>query len=264
MTPIFPDSGNIPGFLPEDYDRLPSLLDDDRKLSESELRLLKLLQNEDEDSDKLDAYMSALYDSYLVLGFNPETRDENDKPISEYCAGACHMNDYDLDLVHEMSTRLGYYIYKNYKLYKVIQQALKVAEDFRNEEDNPEPPTHQSLKTEHRFHINRYNRIHVDEYEKVQDEFMAACGNYKKRHDMAMRMMLTAVADQIDNNEDVAIDFFCNFEFGEESKGDNVSSINVRLNPLPCSWDEAEAKRDRFEELCKEYNIPCRITWLEM
>lgn len=264
MIPIYPDSGKIPGFLPDDYDIFPSLLDDDRKLDDADLRLLKLIQSENEDSDKLEDYMSAQYDSYLVLGYNPETKDDNDKPVSEYCAGACSINIKDLDLVHEMGNLLGYFIFKHPKLERVIKHALKVANDFRKEDENPEPPMHMELGVEHRFHLNRYERINREEYFKVEDEFMAACGNPKKRHDMAMRRMLTAVADQISDNEDVAIDFFCNFDYGVESDGDNVSTIKVNLLREPCTWDKAEAKRDRFEELCKEYNVPCRITWLEI
>lgn len=252
----------IPGFLPEDYDKEPPGIED-ANLDASQTYWLQHDQKADEDSDALDEYMSADYDSYIVIGFKKEKRIKGELTEHESVCGACHVESGDYDAISEMARQLGYFAFKNFEVYKILKRALERCQSFRDEENNPEPPAHDYLPRDRRFHENRYNRILGEEFEKVRDEFRKALGNYKLRHDMQMKMVLTAIADQLNDNEPAEIDFFCNFTLGEHSDGDSVSGINIHLRRYPCTWDEAAQKRDRFVELCSQYNVPCHIEWLE-
>lgn len=254
-------SKEIPGFLPEDYDYIPSI--EDMELNENELRWLRRSQKEAEDGKALGDHMAATYDSYLVIGFNSEQKDKNGRRIPESVCGAYKIDPEDYDAISEMGKILGHYLFQNFGMYKVVKRALSWEQSLREEDNNPDPPEHDSLELHQRFHIKRYRRIHDEEYQKVRQEFIAALGNGKKRHDIAMRLMLTALADQLNENDDAEVDFFCNFEFGENSEGDNVSGIDIWPREYPCSWDEADAKMGRLKELCREYNVPCHFTWLE-
>lgn len=254
-------TNEIPGFKPEDYDYIPSI--EDMELTEAELDSLRQMQKETEDGEALGSTLEANYDSYLVIGSNKYKVDMNGLAEPESACGACHIDPNDNDAIAEMGRVLGHLIFNNFNLYRVIKQALAWDKSLRNQEYNPEPPVHEYLNSNERFHLKRYERIYTEERQKIHDEFMAASGDHKKRRDMAMRNMLIAIADQLNDNEPAEIDFFCNFDFGEKSDGDNVSAINIRLRPYPCTWDEADAKMERFKELCKEYNVPCHIVWLE-
>lgn len=252
----------IPGFLPEDYDKEPLGIED-MKLSERQMDWLKLEQKEEEDGIALGEQMSSEYDSYIVIGFNKEKHLKDGRTMQESVCGACHVDASDYDAVSEMAKQLGYFAYKNIEVYKILKRALDWVQSLQDADKNPEPPVHDYLPRDERFHLNRYKRILGKEFENVQEEFLNACGNYKLRHDMQMRMVLTAIADQLNDNEPVEMDFFCNFVLGEHSDGDNVSGIDVTPLRCPCTWEEAEQKRDRYVELCSQYNVPCHIVWLE-
>lgn len=255
------EKNKIPGFKPGDYDYIPSI--EDMELTEAELDSLRRMQKETEDGEALGSNMEANYDSYLVIGSNKYKVGEDVRCEPESACGACHIDPKDPDVISEMGKILGHLIFNNFDLYRVIKQALSWDKYLRNQDLNPEPPVHEYLEANERFHMKRYERIYTEERQKIREEFIAACGNHKKRHDMAMRNMLIAIADQLNDNEPAEIDFFCNFDFGEKSDGDNVSAINIRLRPYPCTWDEADAKMEHFKELCKEYDVPCHIVWLE-
>lgn len=252
----------IPGFLPEDYDKEPPGIEE-MNLNEQQTDWLKIDQKAEEDGIALGEQLSAEYDSYIVIGFNKEKRLKNSVIEHDSVCGACHVDAGDYDAVSEMGRQLGYYAFKSVDVYKILEKALAWRQSFQDEEDNPEPPVHDDLPRDQRFHQNRYRRILAEEFEKVHDEFYKALGNYKLRHDMQMRMVLTAIADQLNDNEPVEIDFFCNFVLGEDSDGDNVSGIDVILRRYPCKWEEAEQKRNRYVELCSQYGVPCHIEWLE-
>lgn len=252
----------IPGFLPEDYDHEPPGIED-MNLDERQMDWLKLDQKAEEDGIALGEQMSSEYDSYIVIGFNKEKFLENGLHSHESVCGACHVDSGDYDAVSEMARQLGYFAYKKFEVYKILKKALACALSLHEEEVNPEPPVHDYLPRDQRFHLNRYKRILAEEFEREHDEFFKALGNYKLRHDIQMRMVLTAIADQLNDNEPVEIDFFCNFVLGEHSEGDNVSGIDVTPRRYPCTWDEADQKRERFVELCSQYNVPCHIEWLE-
>lgn len=252
----------IPGFLPEDYDKEPPGIEE-MDLDQRQISWLKLDQKAEEDGIALGEQMSSEYDSYIVIGFNKEKFLKNGSHQHESVCGACHVDGGDYDAVSEMARLLGHFAYKNGDVCKILNKALEWCQSLHDEDDNPEPPVHDYLPRDQRFHQNRYRRILGEEFEKVQDEFRKALGNYKLRHDMQMKMVLTAIADQLNDNEPMEIDFFCNFVLGEHSDGDNVSGIKVTPRRYPCTWDEAEQKRDRFVELCSQYNVPCHIEWLE-
>lgn len=256
------DSKPIPGFLPEDYDKEPPGIEE-QELDEQQLYWLHHDQKENEDGIALGERMSAEYDAYITIGFKKE-KHTDDGPIDhESVTGACRVNLGDYDAVSEISKLLGYYAFKNPEVSKILLRAISWRNDLQNAEDNPEPPEHDYLPREQRFHLNRYNRILTEEYDKVRDKFISALGNSQLRHDMRMKMVLTAIADQLNENEAVETDFFCNFVLSDRTDGDNVSGIDVRRLPYPCSWQEAEISRDHFVELCKKYNVPCHIVWLE-
>lgn len=252
----------IPGFLPEDYDKEPPGIED-MKLDESQKNWLQLDQKAEEDGIALGEQLFSEYDSYIVIGFNKEKHLNNGLIEHESVCGACHVDGGDYDAVSEIARQLGCFAHKNVEVYEILKKALAWQQSLQVEEDNPEPPVHDYLPRDRRFHLNRYNRILAEEFEKVHDEFHKALGNYKLRHDMQVKMVLTAIADQLNENEPVEIDFFCNFVLGENSEGDNVSGIKVTSRRYPCSWEEAAQKRDRYVELCSQYNVPCHIEWLE-
>lgn len=252
---------HIPGFLPEDYDKEPPGIEE-INLDERQKNWLQLDQKAEEDGIALGEQMSAEYDSYIVIGFNKEKHLKNSHIEHESVCGACHVDGGDYDAVSEMARLLGYFAFKNSDVYRILKRALEWRQSLKDEEDNTEPPVHDDLPRDRRFHQNRYNRILAEEFEQVHEEFLKACGNFKLRHDMKMKMVLTAVADQLNDNEPVEIDFFCNFTLGEHSDGDNVSGIDVFFRPYPCTWEEAAQKRDRFLKLCSQYNVPCHIEWL--
>lgn len=253
---------HIPGFLPEDYDKEPPDIED-MDLDEHQINWLKLDQKAEEDGIALGEQMSSEYDSYIVIGFNKEKHLKNGLFKHESVCGACHVDGGDYDAVSEMARKLARFAHNSPEVYKILKKALAWQQSLQDEEDNPEPPVHDYLPQNQRFHQNRYRRILGEEFEKVQDEFYKALGNYKLRHDMQMQMVLAAIADQLNDNEPVEIDFFCNFALGEHSEGNNVSGIDFTLLPYPCTWEEAEQKRDRFVELCSQYNVPCHLEWLK-
>lgn len=252
----------IPGFLPEDYDKEPPGIED-MDLDECQINWLKHDQKVEEDGIALGVQMSSEYDSYIVIGFNKEKLLKNGLTKHDFVCGACHVDGGDYDAVSEMARQLGYFTYKNIEVYKILKKALAWQQALQDEEDNPEPLVHDYLPRDQRFHQNRYHRILTEEFENVQEDFYKALGNYKLRRDIQMQMVLTAIADQLNENEPVEIDFFCNFVLGEHSVGDNVSGIDVTLRPYPCTLEEAAQKRDRYVELCSLYNVPCHIEWLE-
>lgn len=251
----------IPGFLPQDYDPEPPGIGD-AEYDATQMRMLKLQQKAFEDGEALDEYMSAEYDSYIVIGYKGERLPENAPVEHEYACGAFHIEHEDYDAVYEMARLLGYYAFKDHKVAKILKRAIPWENSLRDEELNPEPPEHKYLPRDERFHLNRYNRIRSAEFDKVEDEFWNALGDYTKRHNMKLKMVLTAIADQLNDNEQVQIDFFCNFILEENSYGDNVGGIDIRLRRIPFTWEEAENNRDHFIELCKQLNVPCKITWL--
>lgn len=251
----------IPGFLPDDYDKEPPCIEE-MKLTPEQLDCLRQEQKASEDGIALDEYMSAEYDSYIAIGFKKEKRPDNAPLKHEYVCGAWHIDHEDYDAVYEMARLLGYYAFKDHKVATILKKAIPWERSLKDEELNPEPPEHKHLPRDRRFHLNRYNRILAEEFEKVQDEFMDACGDDLKRRTMKMKMVLTAIADQLNDNEPVQVDFFCNFILGEQSEGDNVSGIDIRLRRIPFTWDEAEDNRNRFMELCELLNVPCKINWL--
>lgn len=253
---------HIPGFLPEDYDKEPPGIEE-MELDERQMNWLKLDQKAEEDGIALGEQMASEYDSYIVIGFKKEKHLKNDLTEYESVCGACHVDAGDYDAVSEIARQLGYFADKDFEVYKILKRALAYRQSFHNEKDNPEPPLHDYLPRDQRFHLNRYHRILAEEFENVREDFHKALGNSKLRHDMRMQMVLTAIADQLNDNEPVEMDFFCNFTLGEHSDGDNVSGIDVYIRPYPCSWDEAAQSRDRFIELCSQYNVPCHIEWLE-
>ena len=252
----------IPGFKPEDYDPEPPGIED-MELDDNDKYWLRHHQKENEDGIALGETIGANFDSFIALGYNKEKKDGSRIVEHQAITGAFHIDKDDYDAVDRISMLLGHYAFKSIEVHTILKKALKWERSLRDEEENPEPPMHEYLDPTMRFHIKRYERILSEEYAKIRDEFVAACGNHKKRHDMRMRLVLTAIADQLNNNEDAEIDFFCNFALGENSHGDDVSGINIFLQDIPCSWDEADAKMGRFKELCKEYNVPCHIVWLE-
>lgn len=251
----------IPGFLPEDYDKEPPGIEE-AELDATQLYWLKHNQKASEDGIALGEYMKADYDSYIVIGFKKEKRKNGAVSDHELVCGASHVDNGDYDAVSEMARQLGYFAFKNPEVAKILRRAMQWKNSLMDEELNPEPRQHIYLPRDERFHLNRYNRILSEEFEKVQDEFRNALGDYTKRRSMMMKMVLTAIADQLNDNEPVQIDFFCNFILGEESDGDNVSGIDIRLRRFPCTWEKAEANLERFMELCKQYNVPCKINWL--
>lgn len=255
-------SKEIPGFLPEDYDKEPPGIED-MELDATQMYWLKHDQKAQEDGIALGERMSAEYDSYIVIGFKKEKHHDGVLTEHESVCGACHVAQRDCDAVSEISRLLGYYAFKNFEVYKILKKALSRCHSYYKEEENPEPPEHQYLPRDKRFHLNRFNRIETEEFVKVQNEFRYALGDYQLRRDMKMRMVLTAIADQLNNNKDVEIDFFCNYTLGEDTDGDNVSGIKVWDLPYPCTWDEAAKKRDRFVALCKRYDVPCQIVWVD-
>lgn len=254
----------IPGFLSEDYDEEDLGLVEKEKLTNQEKYWLHHDQVVEEDGIALGEKMSAEYDSYIIIGFKKERHDERGV-LTHYdsVTGACHVDLGDYDAVYEMARLLGEYAYDNYEVAKILFKALKRYNDYKLAEENPEPPVHDLLPQNERFHLNRYKRILSEEMNKVRDEFFEACDNYKLRHDMKMKMVLTAIADQVNDNEYVDTDFFCNFVLGEKSKDNNVDGIDVWLQPYPCSWQEADEKRFRFIELCEQYGVPCHIEGYE-
>lgn len=252
----------IPGFKPEDYDPEPPGIED-MELNDRDRYWLRHHQKENEDGLALGETVGANFDSFIALGYNKEKHIDGRIAEHQSICGAFHIDKDDYDAVDRISMLLGHYAFKSYDVYKILKKALEWEKSLREEENNPEPPVHKYLDRDMRFHVNRYERILSEEYSKIRDEFMAACGNHKKRRDMRMRLVLTAIADQLNNNESAEIDFFCNFTLGEKSNGDSVSGINIFLQDIPSSWDEADAKMSRFKELCKEYNVPCHIVWLE-
>lgn len=256
------ETDEIPGFKPEDYDPEPPGIED-MKLSDHERYWLHHHQKENEDGNALGEMMGADFDSFIVLGYNKEKVIEDRIVEHQSISGAFHVDKDDYDAVDRISMLLGHYAFKNLEVHKILKKALEWEQSLWDSENNPEPPEHKYHDREMRFHMNRYERILSEEGLKVHDEFMAACGDHKKRHDMRMRLVLSAIADQLNNNEAVEIDFFCNFTLGEKSNGDNVSGINIFLQDIPSTWDEADAKMGRFKELCKEYNVPCHMVWLE-
>ena len=252
----------IPGFLPEDYDEEPKSIENE-ELDDNQLYWLHHYQVAEEDGAALGEQMAAEYDSYIVIGFKKEKRFEDGNVEHESVCGACHIDFGDYNARSEMSRMFGYFARKNPELTQIFRNALDWEKSLMEEEYSPEPPEHKYLPRDKRFHQNRYDRIHTEEFVKVQDKFREALGDYKLRRDMKMKMVLTAIADQLNDNEPAEIDFFCNFVLGEKSDGDNVSGIDIRLRPYPCTWDEADANRSRFIELCKEYDVPCNIEWLK-
>lgn len=252
----------IPGFLPEDYDKEPPGIEE-AKLDASQMLWLQQDQKAEEDGNALAEYMSAGYNSYIVIGYEKEEYRGHTRVKPDLVTGACHVDNGDYDAVSEIGRLLGYYAFKNPDIAKILDKAISWRNSLMQEEQNPEPPEHEYLPRDKRFHLNRYNRILSEEYEKERDQFVNACGNYKLRRDMRMLMVLNAIADQLNDNEPVEIDFFCNFVLGEVSDGDNVSGIDVKLRRVPCSWEEADNNRSRFIKLCKQYNVPCHIEWLE-
>lgn len=252
----------IPGFLPDDYDQEPPGIEE-MKLDATQEYWLHHYQKAEEDGIALGERMAADYNSYLVLGYIKERLNRGKIEEHELVCGACHIDEDDYDAIYEIARQLGYFASKYPALSKILHKAISWERSLIDEEYNPEPPEHKYLPRDERFHLNRYNRILSDEFEKVQDQFLEASGDHKLRRDMRVKMVLTAIADQLRDNEPVQMDFFCNFVLGEHSDGDNVSGIDVELRPYPCSWDEADTSRSRFIELCKDYNVPCHMSWLE-
>ena len=256
------DLKQTPPFLPEDYDKeSPGI--EDMKLDATQEYWLHHDQKAKEDGIALGEYMSAEYDSYIVIGFKKEKL--NDHAIDEHglVCGAYHIDNSDFDTTYEIGRLLGHYAFQNPDVAKILNKAISWRNSLAKEQFNPEPPEHEALPRDRRFHLNRYNRILSEETEKLRIQFIDACGNYKLRRNMRMKMVLTAIADQLNDNEPVEIDFFCNFVLMDHSDGDNVSGIDVQLRKVPCSWNEADSNRIRFVELCKQYNVTCHIVWLE-
>ena len=255
----------IEGFLPEDYDCQLQSADDEQVLDPSQEHWLKREQIRLETNGRLKEVMEDenSFDSYVVIGYKAKDveLDKGGNKNEYYCDMNCIVEN--ISCIHdiaEMTTDIAYALEENPLLKKLFIEALEKSKQIANSE--PIPPNHDDLPRASQFHLNRFNRIYAEKYFELRGNRETILAP-KEAYNISVKAMCLAVLDQINNNENVEEDFFCNF-YIDEHKGDNAyTRVEVRQRKFACTYQEADAKVDDFKALCNELNIPCSLPWLE-